>query len=80
MGRSVEYAIHLLRHMIENKDKYFDKMERLNSEGFKILNKAIEALATEKPGKARILKKARKKASLEDVIKTLKTLTSVESV
>lgn len=79
MGRRVDYTVRLLKSMIENRSEYFDKNERLNSEGFKILNKAIESLADEKPEIARILKKARKKAGIEDVIKAFKALTGHEN-
>ncbi|MDM7274586.1 MAG: hypothetical protein P3X22_000455 [Thermoprotei archaeon] len=79
MGRGVDYTVRLLKSMIENKSEYFDKKGRLNSEGFKILNKAIESLAAERPETARILRKARKKADLENVIKAFEVLTSPEN-
>ena len=70
----MDYVSRLLAELLENVEKYFDKNLTLNSEGRKVLEKVIAILMNNSFECKRLVKKVRKKPTLENVVKLAETI------
>jgi hypothetical protein len=76
----LDYVSRLLIELLENVDKYFDKNLVLNSEGRKVLEKAIAILMSSRAEHRKLVKKVRREPTLENVLKLTEAILGGEAV
>lgn len=59
----------LVRKLLENKERFFDKTNTLNSDGRRLLNKIIKLTLSNHPELRKLASKTRKNPTIENVIK-----------
>ncbi|MEM1619185.1 MAG: hypothetical protein QXU97_03905 [Fervidicoccaceae archaeon] len=67
-------AFRALERLVEEREAFFDRNERLNSEGRKLLEAASRILAREARSLRGYVRRARRSGSLEDVVRLLEAL------
>lgn len=73
-----EYVDRLFSKLLTNREEYFSG-DRLNSDGRKLLEKALKALLTEHPCLRRIARAVRRDPSMENVAKLYRAFLEIAS-
>ncbi|RLG76674.1 MAG: hypothetical protein DRO12_04185 [Thermoprotei archaeon] len=74
MKEDLKFVVAVLRKLIIERHRYFDKYERLNSDGRKLLERALRYLIKHDHSKKRIVKKVRRRATLDEVLRLVEAL------
>ncbi len=74
------YALDLLEKLIENHDRYFDRFNRLNSDGMRILRAINRSLNDSKSLSPRITRKAWRNPTFEYLVDLYNRLKADEEV
>ena|GEM_PF-939022 len=63
------YVYSVLRKLLTERGRYFDKREVLNSDGRKLLEEALKKLVRYDPGRKRLVRRVRREPSYEEVLR-----------
>jgi hypothetical protein len=74
------YAMDLLEKLLENRDKYFDRFNRLNSDGMRILRAINRSLNDSKSVSPRITRKTWRNPTFEYLVELYNRLKADEEV